>query len=79
MNSRLRVAVLAHSIAPPPEFDGTWLTAPGEAANYAQQLYSNLRTLDAAKADQIWIEAPPEGPAWLAIHDRLRRATHRGD
>ena len=69
--------MLAHSIAQPPEFEGAWFDAPGESARYAQQLYANLRALDAREADEIWIEAPPDGPDWVAIGDRLRRATHR--
>lgn len=75
--SNSHISVLAHSIAQPPEFEGTWFDAPGESAPYAQQLYANLRALDAREADEIWIEAPPDGPDWIAIGDRLRRATHR--
>jgi L-threonylcarbamoyladenylate synthase len=71
------ISVLAHSVAQPPEFEGAWFDAPGESAGYAQQLYANLRALDAREADEIWIEPPPDGPHWVAIGDRLRRATHR--
>ena len=71
------IAVLAHSVHQPPAFDGTWFDAPKESAPYAQQLYANLRALDAQEADEIWIEAPPDGPEWFAVNDRLRRATHR--
>lgn len=71
------VAVLAHSMAQPPSFEGTWFDAPRDSALYAHQLYSNLRALDAREADEIWIEAPPDGPDWIAVNDRLRRATHR--
>jgi L-threonylcarbamoyladenylate synthase len=72
------IAVLAHSVAQPPLFEGTWFDAPGRGAEYAQQLYANLRALDARAADEIWIEAPPDGPEWHAVRDRLRRATYRG-
>jgi L-threonylcarbamoyladenylate synthase len=75
--SNAHISVLAHSVAQPPEFEGAWFDAPGESARYAQQLYANLRALDAREADEIWIEAPPDGPDWVAIGDRLRRATHR--
>ncbi len=71
------ISVLAHSVTQPPEFEGAWFDAPVESARYAQQLYANLRALDAREADEIWIEAPPDGPDWVAIGDRLRRATHR--
>jgi L-threonylcarbamoyladenylate synthase len=71
------ISVLAHSVAQPPDFEGTWFDAPGESASYAQQLYANLRALDAREADEIWIETPPDGPDWVAVGDRLRRATYR--
>jgi L-threonylcarbamoyladenylate synthase len=71
------IAVLAHSITQPPDFEGTWFDAPMDSAGYAHQLYANLRALDARQADEIWIETPPDGPDWTAINDRLRRATHR--
>ena len=48
---------------------------PAHDTAYAQQLYANLRALDALAADEIWIEAPPDGPEWHAVRDRLRRAT----
>jgi L-threonylcarbamoyladenylate synthase len=70
------IAVLAHSVEQPPAFEGTWFDAPAHDTAYAQQLYANLRALDALAADEIWIEAPPDGPEWHAVRDRLRRATH---
>jgi L-threonylcarbamoyladenylate synthase len=54
-----------------------WFDAPSHDTAYAQQLYANLRALDALAADEIWIEAPPDGPEWHAVRDRLRRATER--
>lgn len=72
------IAVLAHSIDQPPAFEGVWFDAPAHDAAYAHELYANLRALDALAADEIWIEAPPDGPEWSAVRDRLRRATHRG-
>jgi L-threonylcarbamoyladenylate synthase len=75
---RGHIAVLAHSVTQPPLFEGTWFDAPAHDAAYAHELYANLRALDAQAADEIWIEAPPDGPEWSAVRDRLRRATHRG-
>jgi L-threonylcarbamoyladenylate synthase len=72
------IAVLAHSTAKPPSFEGVWFDAPAHDAAYAQELYANLRALDVLAADEIWIEAPPDGPEWSAVRDRLRHATHRG-
>ena len=37
---------------------------------------ANLRTLDASGAPTLLIEAPPETNEWLAVRDRLQRATH---
>jgi L-threonylcarbamoyladenylate synthase len=71
------IAVLARSVAKPTEFSGSWIAAPRESAAYAQELYANLRTLDTRGGDEIWIETPPDGPDWVAVNDRLRRATHR--
>ena len=72
------VAVLARRVHRPPGFDGPWIAAPADADGYARELYANLRALDASGADAILIEAPPAGATWLAVADRLARATHRG-
>jgi L-threonylcarbamoyladenylate synthase len=73
------VAVLAHTVARPADLAGVWLRAPSDAAAYAHDLYANLRTLDAANADVILIERVPDGDAWLAVRDRLLRATRGVD
>ncbi|RLA05778.1 MAG: threonylcarbamoyl-AMP synthase [Gammaproteobacteria bacterium] len=44
-------------------------------AGYSQQLYAALRRLDSAGLDLIIVERPPVTPAWLAVNDRLSRAT----
>ena len=51
-----------------------WITAAEDAAGYAQNLYANLRTLDAAATSVILVEAPPLLPLWEAVNDRLGRA-----
>jgi L-threonylcarbamoyladenylate synthase len=73
------VAVLARVLARPADFEGVWIAAPRDAAGYAHDLYAHLRTLDAAGADAILVEAVPEDPAWLAVRDRLSRATRGED
>jgi L-threonylcarbamoyladenylate synthase len=70
------IAVLARTVAKPGGFSGTWINAPEKSVPYARDLYASLRTLDARGAHEIWIEAPPEDPDWVAVNDRLRRATH---
>ena len=66
-----RVAILAID-ALPPGFDGVVLS--GEAQAFAHGLYAALRQLDAGGEQLLLVERPPEGDAWLAVHDRLRRA-----
>ena len=73
------IAVLARTVARPPEFSDMWINAPIDPAAYAHDLYANLRTLDNANADAILIEAVPPGAEWLAIRDRLERATRGED
>jgi L-threonylcarbamoyladenylate synthase len=74
-----RVAVLARTVARPAAGGPAWIAAPIDAAGYAHDLYANLRALDAAKAGVIVIEAVPAGDAWLAVRDRLARATRGED
>jgi len=73
------IAVLAHTVARPSDFAGVWLRAPADAVAYAHDLYANLRTLDAANADVMLIERVPDGDSWLAVRDRLVRATRGVD
>ena len=70
-----RVAVLAFRTPAPEPFDGVWIRAADDASEYARTLYANLRALDAAQADTILIEQVPDASAWLAVRDRLARAT----
>ncbi len=51
------------------------LVLPQDPTGYGQQLYSGLRQLDQLKLDAIIIEQPPRNSGWLAVNDRLRRAT----
>ncbi len=67
-----KVAVLAFSR--PDERVDYWLRMPRDAQAYAQRLYAALRELDSAACEEILIEAPPEGPQWAAVRDRLQRA-----
>ncbi len=40
----------------------------------AHELFSALRELDATGASLIWVETPPDAPAWDGVRDRLQRA-----
>ena len=52
--------------------------ALGDAASAARSLYATLRELDAGAPDAIWIELPVDAPEWLAVRDRIVRATRAG-
>lgn len=59
----------------PPGLPGWWHRAmPDDAAAVAHELFAVLRELDDAGAQAIWIEAPPPGPSWDGVRDRLQRA-----
>ena len=46
---------------------------------YAAQLYAALYQLDALGLERLYIQLPPQGEAWAAVHDRLARASQRLD
>lgn len=47
---------------------------PDDPAAYARVLYATLHAVDQRAVDRIVVAAPPEGEAWAAVRDRLRRA-----
>ncbi len=66
--------VIAHTEIPagfPPE---NVSVIPHDAESFARALYGELHRCDAAGAELIVVEAPPETPEWSGIADRLRRA-----
>jgi L-threonylcarbamoyladenylate synthase len=69
-----RVAVLARSTLQPLLPGLIWISAPHDAPAYAHDVYSHLRTLDAAGCDAILVEKLPQRPEWAAVNDRLGRA-----
>lgn len=50
---------------------------PADAVSYSAQVYAALHRLDDLGLDRIVVEAPPLGDNWLAVNDRLRRASVR--
>lgn len=50
------------------------LRLPDDPALAAHRLYAELHRLDAAGLALILVEAPPAGPAWDGVRDRLGRA-----
>jgi L-threonylcarbamoyladenylate synthase len=53
----------------------TVIDMPSDPVQYSAKLYAALHELDAAEIELIAVDLPPEGDAWRAIHDRLRRAS----
>ena len=50
---------------------------PAGAEAYASCLYDTLHQLDAADLDRIIVALPPEDDDWLAVHDRIHRASEK--
>ncbi|MBI5333440.1 MAG: threonylcarbamoyl-AMP synthase [Burkholderiales bacterium] len=51
---------------------------PPTARLAAHSLFADLRELDTTGAPLIWVEAPPDEPAWDGVRDRLQRAAAAG-
>jgi L-threonylcarbamoyladenylate synthase len=47
---------------------------PDDAAETARQLFAVLREFDDQGVQLIWVETPPDEPAWAGVRDRLERA-----
>lgn len=54
---------------------GQTVAMPPEPSAYGQDLYAVIRMLDCGRHDVILVETPPQTEAWLAVNDRLRRAS----
>lgn len=67
--------VIAHSCVPSPEDFRRVGVIPREADAFGRVLYHELHQCDEAGASLIVVEAPPKGPEWNAIADRLKRAS----
>ncbi len=53
-----------------------WRAMPAQAAECAHVLFAQLRALDTLGMEHIWVETPPETPAWDGVRDRLQRASN---
>lgn len=51
-----------------------WKRMPDDAQAAAHELFAVLRELDALGARLVWVETPPDDPAWDGVRDRLGRA-----
>jgi L-threonylcarbamoyladenylate synthase len=50
-----------------------------DAHTWEYELYALLRKLDSQRYGELIIEAPPQGPEWDAVNDRVKRATANGE
>ena len=66
--------IIAHTTIPTGFSAANVSVIPHDAEAFARALYAELHRCDAAGAELIVVEAPPESPEWSGIADRLRRA-----
>ncbi len=66
--------VIAHTQIPSAKPFGGVSVIPHDAQAFARAIYSELHQCDEAGARFLIVEAPPTGPEWRAITDRLQRA-----
>ena len=66
--------ILAHTRVPLAGVLPHVCVIPDDPEAYARALYGELHRCDDAGAALIVVEAPPAGPTWEAVADRLRRA-----
>jgi L-threonylcarbamoyladenylate synthase len=70
-----RIGWLAYGSTPSETCGLFIIEMPREAKAYAAELYAALHTLETAGVERIVVTLPPAGEAWLAIQDRLQRAS----
>jgi L-threonylcarbamoyladenylate synthase len=72
--SRATCFIIAHTKIPTSFGAANVSVIPHDAEAFARAIYAELHRCDAAGAELIVVEAPPEAPGWAGIADRLRRA-----
>lgn len=70
-----RVGWLTWEVSSPLPENVLAVTMPRQARDYAARLYAMLHHLDAAGVERIVVSLPPETEEWLAVRDRLQRAS----
>ncbi len=68
------VHIIAHTNIPTSFGVENVSVIPHDAEAFARALYAELHRCDAAGAELIVVEAPPDSPEWAGVADRLRRA-----
>ncbi|GLH71976.1 threonylcarbamoyl-AMP synthase [Geothrix limicola] len=72
-SERVAYVALGRLPALPDQVRGVLL--PLDAEIVGARLYALLHELDDAGFERVMMERPPEGEAWMAVRDRLRRAS----
>ena len=70
-----QLAIYARSALKVPSSKIVFRRMPDDAREVARQLFAVLRDFDAQGVRLIWVEAPPDGPEWDGVRDRLQRAS----
>ncbi|MCE7913686.1 MAG: threonylcarbamoyl-AMP synthase [Nitrosomonas sp. PRO4] len=76
---KFRILIMTWSKADKPQFSDHIIghcAMPADPIAYGKQLYAKLRQFDEEAFDYLLIESPPNHPSWLAIADRLQRASY---
>jgi len=68
------VAVYSRTVPRPQSTTRASRAMPDDPVAAAHELFAALRELDASGAELIWVETPPDAPAWDGVRDRLQRA-----
>lgn len=74
-NDPSAIVIIGGSPLNNPETRHTLVRMPTSAGAYARRLYSVLHELDNSGISAIFIEMPPDEAQWVAVRDRLIRAT----
>ncbi len=70
-----RIGILSRRRYPVISEQLVWRVMPDEPISYGHDLYAALRWLDQQQLDCILVEETPDEAAWLAVKDRLSKAT----
>ena len=73
-----KLGCITFSFRPPEDARLFAITLPDTPQAYAAGLYAALHAMDAANVCAIYVENPPNAEEWLAIRDRLGRASANG-
>jgi L-threonylcarbamoyladenylate synthase len=74
-NTRPSIAIYARTALKKVPLAITLRRMPDDAAATAHQLFAVLRAMDDTGVKLIWVETPPDVPAWEGVRDRLQRAS----